>query len=809
MPFSINFEQLAVITNGKWHGKIEPSIQFTSLSTDSRNFSTSQGKIFFAILGKHFDGHDYIQELATNGQQYFVVSKQISLPENCAQLIVNDTLEALQCLASYHRQNFKGKVIAITGSNGKTIVKEWLFDLVSPFFTTYKSPKSFNSQIGVALSILQADINNQVFIFEAGISSVDEMQKLQKMLLPHWGVLTHIGVAHDEGFASVSEKVSEKMNLFKTTSDMFCHEDVQLFNEISRINVGALHTIGISNKATYSYRIQNKNIQFQTPLNYTFGISFNDTVALRNMSLAISIGLALGISPSQLSKITPKITPIAMRLELIKGIQQSIIINDSWTNDPEALNHALDFLIQQKKNKEATIILSDFPPYTSKTFYEIAANYLNNKGIQTIITIGEDWKTNLKLLQQNKCYNYPTTNLFISNIDKHNFSNQAILIKGSRHFKLEEIVSFLQEKNHQTILEINLANLTFNFQLLKKRVSPTTKIMAMVKAFAYGSGNDEVAQHLVFNQVDYLAVAFIDEGLTLRKAGIKTPILVLNPEFNFSAQLKHFNLEPAIGSLLQLKKLIDLQIQLAIHIEIDTGMHRMGFLENEIETICELLNKNKQLTIKGIFTHLASSEDSSKDSFTQDQLKEFHLIYETICEKISYRPIKHSNNSSASIRFGSEGDNDMVRLGIALYGIDPSKTISDELLPVFEFKTHISQIKTVKAGDGIGYGSFSVSTSDRKIAILAVGYADGFNRSFSQGNHYVMINNKKAYTVGNICMDMCMVDISHIDCEEGDEVELFGKQIPISLWSKTLNTIPYEILTSISQRVKRIFIAEN
>ncbi|MCO6495323.1 MAG: bifunctional UDP-N-acetylmuramoyl-tripeptide:D-alanyl-D-alanine ligase/alanine racemase, partial [Bacteroidetes bacterium] len=797
MAFSFTPLEFAEITQGKWLYGLMPEGNLHFVFTDSRNFYQKNGAVFFAITGERFDGHKFCKDLAALGQNVFVVSKEQKLPEGACQLLVDDTLRALQSLAAAHRKKFKGEVIGITGSNGKTIVKEWLYELLSTRFNTYKSPKSFNSQIGVALAILNADINYQYYIIEAGISQENEMSKLAQIIAPDLGIFTFLGNAHSEGFDSDEEKFLEKCKLFEHARKVFFYDQIKFINKFPYSS--DIVRVGNDFSSDYLFGFYEFSFTVKTLTKvWVFDYTNKDAITRQNMSLALAAALDLGVNQDKIkSKISHLQTP-SMRLELLEGLNNSTIVNDTWTNDPDALSVAVDFLLQQKKQTETCLILSDYPDETREDAYLKAAELIARKRFTLFVGIGKHWMLNQKLIKDaEQALFFESTEDFLKQIDLKYFANKAILIKGSRRFRLELIANRLQQKTHETVLEINLDNLAYNFHLLKNRLKPETKVMAMVKAFAYGSGNYEVARLLEHHRVDYMAVAYIDEGLALRNSGVKTPILILNPELQDIEKYIENDLEPSIGSFYQLNAFIQSGLPVKIHLELDTGMHRLGFQWFEKEELLTQLKSAHNLIIQGIFTHLAASDEKEKDSFTQKQIEAFKNFSLFITQETSTTPVLHVSNSTGAIRFAEAGG-DMVRLGIGLYGIDPSDTIQNSLKNVFTFKTHITQIKSIAAGEGVGYGFHSVENTERKIAIIEVGYADGFNRKFSRHNHCVLINGQKAPVIGNVCMDMTMVDVTQVQCEEGDEVILFGEALPVSIWADKLQTIPYEILTSVS-----------
>lgn len=782
-----------------------------SVFVDSRFPDFAIGSMFVAIKGRNSDGHDFCKQLSESGIRYFLVERKLPLPEECIQFVVQNTIQALQSLAAAHRSKFLGKVLAITGSNGKTMVKEWIGEVLSGSVSFYKSPKSYNSQIGVPLSVLKAPVDKELYIFEAGISLRGEMEKLYRILKPNYGVFTHLGSVHSEGFESLQHKLEEKLKLFYGCEWVLLGKEMLLYQNalsfLSKYSVSTkVITWSFSNpdsdflvkheKSIFNIQNEKWNISLKVP--------YSDSISLSNLSMSAIVSYLVGGNETSILSKLAHLPSLSLRLELIEGVNNCTIVNDTWTNDPDTLSASIDFLLLHKKNQESILILSDFAGTYSEEVYENTIHLLLNKGIKQVFFIGSIWSNYLKSNPSFLYTCFKDTQEFLNS--RLGFQNKAILLKGSRKFEMEKIAYAFQHKFHQTQLEINLDNLAYNFSLLKTNLRPNTKVMAMVKAFAYGAGNFEVAKHLQFLGADALAVAFADEGIALRKAGITLPIMVLNFEPSQLQPYIQFNLQPSIGSKRQLDSLPN-DISLHIHIELDTGMHRLGFMSEDIEYLVFSLMEKKNLKIEGIYTHLASAENVLDDRQSEKQIRTFFEIADKISSVLNYKPTYHISNSAAAIRF-KELNSDMVRLGISLYGINPVTSKSISLKPVFRLKTFISQIKTIPKNEGIGYGFEDVSETSRQIAILPLGYADGFNRKFGMGKNSVYINGKRAKTLGRICMDMCMVDVSDISCQEGDEVVLFENANQIQEWADIAETIPYEILTSLSQRIKRVFVSE-
>ena len=789
---------------------------------DSRNLLFPEKSIFLALKGRFTDGHDFIVSLYEQGVRCFVISKAIdtgSYPE-ADFLWVEDVVSLLQEYAKHHRKQFDFPVIGITGSNGKTILKEWLYLLLQKDFSLVKSPKSYNSQIGVPLSVLHMNERHKLGIFEAGISLPGEMQKLQSVLLPDIGIFTNIGKAHASGFESESQKIREKLQLFRACKILIYKYDHQLIHqEIVSEGISNCFSWGADTKADLPvfYKIKKQhtllNIQYKEKV-HKVKIPFRNAAAIENCMLAIATMLYLGTDIKSLEKRIKNLRDVPMRLELKEGINNCQIIDDSYNNDLQGLQIALDFLNQkQVKRGGKTLILSDVPEAKDKEQYQEIAELLQEHQISRFIGIGPAL-TKYKSLFDGlaKSSFFENTSDFTAAIGQSVFfERDSILLKGARSFGFEKIAQQLKKRIHGSMLEISLTALKNNLQVYKNCLRNDTKIMVMVKASAYGSGSREIAQLLQYNHVDYLGVAYVDEGVKLRQEGIYLPIMVMNTAAHEFEILYQHELQPALFSFSLLEKFIIFlrskkpQNPYPVHIEIDSGMHRLGFQEKEVDNLISRLKQSKKLIrTAGIFSHLAASDEALHDSFSLLQAEMFMRQADKIEKALACKSIKHLLNSSGISRL-SQYQFDMVRLGIGLYGYDAKKTLI-KLENVLQFKTCISQIKHLKSGDTIGYSRMAKVEKDSTIAVLAIGYADGFLRIFGNGNSSVLIRGKRAVTIGNICMDMCFVDISHIeDAEEGDEVVIFDSMNEIVKLSEVAQTIPYEILTNISERVPRIF----
>lgn len=783
------------------------------ISIDSRSMQNGANTLFFALKGQNHNAHHYIEELISKGVRYFVVE---FIPENCQGkanfILVKNTTKALQETAKYYRSLFQFPIIGITGSNGKTIVKEWLNFLLSPDYTTVRSPKSFNSQVGVPLSIFGINENHNLGIFEAGISQKNEMQALAKIIQPKIGVFTNLGSAHDEGFANSEEKIVEKSTLFQSCEVVVLEKNEAIEKGISCYKI----TWSLEDKnATIFAEIKSQKEGFsQIQIHYqnktfTIEIPFVDRISIKNSLSCLGVLLHLKMEIATIQERMTNLYPIEIRLQAKKGINNCILIDDSYSSDYQSLKMALDFLEQQKNHSKKTIILSDIfqSGLPVATLYQKVAVILQNNKIDRIITIGETISQHLKEIPN--VISFPNASDFLQQFNTQSFQNEAILIKGARSFNFDEIVVLLEEKKHETVLEINLDAISHNLNFYKSKVKPTTKIMVMVKAFGYGNGGFEIAKLLEHHKVDYLGVAFADEGIELRKAGITTPIMVLNPENTSFHAMIAYDLEPEIYSITGLQAFLKLAKErnishYPIHIKLDTGMHRLGFEPHLMEELKALLKNNPFVQVKSVFSHLAASDDTSFDAFTKNQIARFDAMYAELTTALNYQPIRHLLNTSGIFNY-PEYQMEMVRLGIGLYGIGNSEQELQILENVSTLKSVISQIRTVLPEESIGYSRKFMVTQEMRVATIPIGYADGIRRAWGNEKGFVVINNQKATILGNICMDMLMIDVTQINCKPGDEVIIFGNSPKVTEIAETIGTIPYEVLTGISQRVKRIF----
>ena len=813
---TLTIRNIVPIIKANWIGQNDVAI-IDYISIDSRSLQNGENTLFFALSGPNHDGHQYIEELINKGTQYFVVTR---IPEDVKEkgnfLVVENTLEALQKFAAYYRSLFDFPIIGITGSNGKTIIKEWLNFLLSPDYNIIRSPKSYNSQVGVPLSILGIKEKHNLGIFEAGISTTNEMEKLQKIIQPTIGILSNIGSAHDEGFQSVAEKIKEKLKLFTSVKVLILNKN----KSISAFVNPKIKTFSwCSDDKSADVFITKKNSGELTELHITYKedtfpviIPFQDQASVENAIHCMMVMLYFGYNQKVIQTRMAQLYPVEMRLKVKNGINNTTIIDDSYSSDFQSLKIALDFLENQKQHKKKSIILSDIfqSGLNNEELYSQVSQLIISNKINRVIGIGETISQ-----YKNKfinCIAFKNIDDFITSFENLNFENETILIKGARDFHFEEIVSMLEEKTHETVLEINLNAISHNLNFYKSKLAPKTKMMVMVKAFGYGNGGFEIAKLLEHHKVDYLGVAFADEGISLKSAGITVPIMVLNPEStSFSALIQH-QLEPEIYSIKGLKAFLKIAEQkklkyFPIHIKLDTGMHRLGFEEENLTELIQTLKGNETVQIKSILSHMATSDDLKHDAFSKSQIALFEKLSSQLQTSLNIKPIRHILNTSGITNY-PEAQYDMVRLGIGLYGISNDYEEQKELENVGTLKSIISQIRTIEKGESVGYGRRFIAEKETIIATIPIGYADGIRRAWGNGVGYVLINNKQAKIIGSVCMDMLMVDVTNIDCKEGQTVIVFGENPTVNFMTKQLNTIPYEILTSISQRVKRVFFRE-
>lgn len=802
-----------------------PTSNINWLLTDSRSLSFPAESLFFAIKTARNDGHNYISELYQQNLRYFVVSEMQPDFEKLVDAVflqVNDTLKALQTLAAAHRSSFHVPVIGITGSNGKTVVKEWLYQLLHTDYNITRSPRSYNSQIGVPLSVWAMSESTDLGIFEAGISEMNEMEHLEPIIQPTIGLFTNLGEAHQENFSGLKQKCEEKLKLFINAQTLiYCSDNKLVEISIAQSGFkGKLFSWGKSEKVTIQILKVEKTVS-NTKVSFKYNgsetslvIPFTDDASIENALQCVAVLLHFGINIEQIAKRMLQLEAVAMRLEVKDGVRNCLIINDSYNSDLNSLGIALDFLNQQAtaKNLSKTLILSDIlqTGLSSEELYKTVAELVSNKNIQRIIGIGTEISKNADKFQLTEKTFFEDTEDFLKSPLIREFQNEIILLKGSRKYHFEDISEKLELITHETILEVNLNALVDNLNYFRSKLRPETKMMCMVKAFAYGSGSVEVARTLQHNRCDYLAVAVADEGAELRREGIRIPIVVMNPEKGSFGMIFDNKLEPEIYSFRLLDAFITSAEKLGltdypIHIKIDSGMHRLGFEPQDMEQLLVKLKEQNQVKVRSVFSHLSGSDEAKFDAFTKQQIAAFTACADQLSNVFSHHIMRHILNSAGIERF-PEYQFDMVRLGIGHFGI--SSLPEKNLKQVCALKTIILQIKNVKAGETVGYSRKGIINSDKRIAVLPIGYADGFDRKLGNGVGEVLINEQRAKVVGNVCMDLIMIDVTNIAANEGDQVEIFGDHLTISEVAAWLKTIPYEVLTSVSRRVKRVYFQE-
>lgn len=812
--------QISEIVSGKLRG--HAATRISKLFIDSRSFVYDKQSLFVAIKGERNDGHRYIGGLYNKGITNFIVEQVPNATPGLKDanfILVKDSLKALQQIAAHHRKQYTYPIIGITGSNGKTIVKEWLFQLLGSEKRIIRNPKSYNSQVGVPLSVLLLEKNYDFGIFEGGISQTGEMCKLEKIIRPDIGIFTNIGDAHQENFIDSEQKIKEKLQLFNNSNLLiYCKDHQELDQRITqKANAKKIKffTWSVSAKAdlTITKIKQSKN---ESSISFLFqektdkiNIPFTDPASIENAIHVLAFLLSQDLYNKNTKDGFKQLQAVAMRLEIMPGTNNCTIINDSYNSDLNSIQIALDVLKRQQQHKKKSLIISDIlqSGQNEKELYTKLAKIIEKADLNHIVLVGGRLKANAEIIKGKKSIFSDTGELLHSPIIK-SFNEEAILIKGARKFRFDKISEALQQKTHRTVLEISMEALAHNLNFYRSKLKQATKIMAMVKAFSYGSGSYEIAAFLAHNRVDYLGVAYADEGVELRKSGINLPIMVMSPNFESFHSLISYNLEPELYSFTSLEQFNEIARQSTtnpwpVHLKIDTGMKRLGFEAHEIPQLIESLKKLKSIKVRSVFSHLVASDEAIHDKFTIKQIKDFVGISQQIGKILPYSFMRHIVNSSGIERF-PDAHFDMVRLGIGLYGISPQN--QSALVNIGALKTKISQIKTLKAGETVGYSRAGKSSQETRIAILPIGYADGLNRKLSNGNGSVFIKGKFAPYIGNICMDMSMIDLSDIVAKEGDEVVIFGKEVPITQLAKQTGTIPYEILAGISGRVKRVYL---
>jgi len=820
--FKYTLGEIAAITGGMVVGNNDVIVD--RILTDSRSLNMQEKTLFVAIKGLNHDGHNFITDLYNKGVMNFLVTcmiRQPSLFPGANFICVNDSLKALQQLAAAYRSHFSYPVTAITGSNGKTVVKEWLADMLAGYKAFVRSPKSYNSQLGVPLSVFQMNSSHEIAILEAGISEPGEMNKLREIIKPDTGIFTNIGPAHQENFEDTRHKVIEKLKLFDNSNALiFCSDNKLLNQQIHHYFKGkAIRLISWSVDPGSSVIVKYEQISdvkteisltYQN-INYRFFIPFSDKASRENSVNCAVWWLTMGFDFNVFSNKAEKLEPVSMRLEVKDGINNTIVINDSFNSDLYSLRIAMDTLNHHARNRKKIVVLSDIlqSGYNQDILYSEIAEVMNRNAVDYFVGIGGGISAYWEMFNMPAVF-YSNVEGLLNNLHSLPFYNSAILLKGARVFRFEQLMKRLEKKVHETVFEINLNAIAHNLNFYKSRLPESTKMMVMVKAFSYGSGMLEIANLLQFNRVDYLAVAFADEGVELRRNGISLPVMVMNPDVYSFDTIVEYNLEPEIYSLRTFDAFTNLIAKnglssFPVHLKIDTGMHRLGFTENEVPELLERLRGNTSVKVTSVFSHLAASDDINEDEFSKNQILLFKKICSQISEVTGYAFLRHIANTSAIERL-PDAALDMVRLGIGLYGF--SSKYSTLLESAGRLKTSVSQIRFLKKGDSVGYNRKGLLKQDSVIATIPVGYADGLFRCLGNGKISFKVNGKKAAVIGNICMDMCMLDVTGIEVKEGDVVVLFENTQDVNELAEAGSTIPYEILVHISQRVKRIYLQE-
>ena len=819
-----SLEKVTALIGARRFGNAEARIDW--LLTDSRSLAFPETTLFFALRTPVGDGHKYIPDLYRRGVRNFVVG---TVPENYETdypdanfLRVLSPLKALQRLAERHREEYVLPVIGITGSNGKTVVKEWIYQLLMLSMNVTRSPRSYNSQVGVPLSVWLLDERSRIGVFEAGISQPGEMQALRAIIQPTIGVMTNIGPAHQENFSTIQEKCHEKLLLFKDAK-------VLIYNEDEAVVAECVKDFGFSGRLfSWSRKDENATVfvraiepteDGKTRIAYFFNgtaaeytLPFADEASIQNSITALCVCLYLGLTPADIARRMALLEPVAMRLEVVQGVRGCTLINDAYNSDAAALDIALDFMNRRAKEQAAkgrTLILSDIfqTGIPAEELYAKVAEMLKSRGVERLIGVGPAISAAHTLFSIKKSF-YPTSEALLESGELDTIHDEIILLKGARNFGFEQIAKALSLRVHETTLDVNLEAIAENLHFYRSFMKPETKLTCMVKASAYGAGSVEIAKTLQERGVDYLAVAVADEGAELRRAGITAGIIVMNPEMSAFGTLFEYELEPEIYSF----NLLDALIRAArrqgitdfpVHLKLDTGMHRLGFNpKTDIPVLIDRLSHQRALIPRSVFSHFVGADSDGFDDFSEKQFKLFDEASRTLQAAFPHKILRHICNSAGIERF-PERHLDMVRLGLGLYGIDP---IDNRVLHnVATLRTTILQIRDVPAGDSIGYSRKTVLDRPSRIAAIPIGYADGLNRHLGNRHGYCLVNGQKADYVGNICMDVCMIDVTDIPCREGDSVEIFGDALPVTVLSDLLGTIPYEVLTSVSNRVKRVY----
>lgn len=803
MISKLTLKTLADLTQGTIIGEEHSNDTVDNILFDSRRLNSTKNTAFFALKTSSNDGANYINDLYNKGIRMFVTQTQPHTKyKDASFLVTNDVVKCLQVLAATYRSYFKDLLcIAITGSNGKTIVKDWIVKLIAADKRVCCNIKSYNSQIGVPLSVYQLQAKDDIGIFEAGVSQPNEMENLEKIIQPSIGVFTNIGDAHGVNFSCIEQKIEEKLKLFVHCHTLIFHDDNSLLTR--KINAFAKeHSIKL-----ISWGDNSVDTYKQSQLENEVSVPFSDKASIENALNAYVLCLTIGIEKKHLRQRIRQLEQLESRFEVKSGINNSLIVNDSYSCDLKSLEIALDYLNRQNKTKK-TVILSDLQQsYSDKEeLYKEINTLLINKNINSLIAIGGEFYNNRDKITVADTKFYLTPDDFLLNLRRKDFSSKAILIKGATSMHFERISNILSNKVHQSVMEINLSALEDNVKHFRSYLKPQTMVMAMVKASSYGCGSYEVAYSLEkANLTDYFTVAFADEGVELRRSGIQKPIMVMTPETESINLIKQYNLEPVIHSFAVLERFLNDKIN--IHIKLDTGMHRLGFEPQDMNKLVDILAKHPNIHIMSVFSHLYGADDTALDAYTYQQINLYEQMSEFILKHFDYKILRHLCNSAATVRF-KQAHYDMVRLGIGMYGIGVNNEVQQQLRTVHRFRTTITQIREIRQGEDVSYSRKFVSAKDMRIGVIPVGYADGLNRHLGNERSEVWVNGSYCKIIGNICMDMCMIDLSGVNAKEGDTAVIFGLENPVFKLSKALDTIPYEIFTSVAQRIPRIYYHE-
>ena len=769
MKLGISYSELCTAIHGVSLCEVDSSLVLESVAYDSRKLIDGNSTIFFALSGEFRDGHTFIESAYSKGIRTFVISKEIPLGKfpDARFIQVKDTLAALQDLAHFHREKFNYPIIAITGSAGKTTVKEWLYHLLSPTLRISRSPKSYNSQLGVALSLLELQKDSDLALIEVGISKPGEMERLAEIVRPTLGVFTSFGRAHEENFQSTQAHIDEKLRLFTKVQKTYFPNSIHLTTE--------------QQEKIHGVALKPENFQKELSL-----LPFDDKASVNNALVAIALSKLLLENTKLIKERIPTLPQLALRMETFDGVNGNTIINDTYNLDLDALTHSLEFQLRIAGNRKRVVIIG-----------LDAENSILKAELERIV---EAFKPDfLHIISQNE--QLPQT-----------FENSVILIKGTRKANMQRLAKQFRLKNHKTFVEIDLSAVRKNIMVFKSKLQPETKILAMVKAQSYGSGVEKMAHFLEQQGIDYLGVAYTDEGVELRKQGIKLPILVMNAEEDGFEDCINYQLEPAIFSFNQLDQFIKElifqgQTDFPIHLKLDTGMKRLGFELQDIPRVCEILQAQPEIRVKSVYSHLADADNRRDKRFSEHQIQRFNQAVYTLSQNLNYLFDRHILNSEGVANYPN-AQFEMVRMGIGMYGLSSNPTVKQKLKPVMRWISAISQVKTLAKGDSVGYGRTFIAEKETKIAIIPVGYADGFKRSLSNGQGGVFIQGKFCPTVGRVCMDMIMVDVSKLQVKEGDRVEIIGENQTIEKFAENMQTIAYEVMTSISKRVHRVYLEE-